>query len=165
MYANYRDAGIDLVTGNPAVGVKPEWAQKHLDGVPPAWHKNANIGHAVDRVLLNRFPREKPFEFNEGGYQTINFIPSLATMLLGLICGELLRGVWSGGRKVLVMAGLGALLFGLGWAGDYWGWPIIKRIWTPTWALFSTAYAAGSWRAYMESSTCLAFACGLGSWS
>jgi predicted acyltransferase len=38
----------------------------------------------------------------------------------------------------LALAGLGVVLFGLGWFGDSMGWPIIKRIWTPTWALYST---------------------------
>lgn len=138
LYTNYSSAGIDVDQGNPALGIDAAWAKEHLEDVPRAWHKNANVGNAVDVVVLNWFPREKPFEYNSGGYQTINFIPSLATMLLGLICGELLRSAWSGGRKVLVMAGLGAILFGLGWVGEYYGWPIIKRIWTPTWALYST---------------------------
>ena len=138
MYANYPTGGIDLENGNPAVGVEADWAKQHLEGVPPAWQKNANIGHAVDLVVLNWFPREKPFAFNSGGYQTINFIPSLATMLLGLICGELLRSSWTGGRKFAVMVGLGAVLFFLGWFGHIYGWPIVKRIWTPTWALYST---------------------------
>ncbi len=138
LYTSYTPVGIDVESGNTAVGIEAKWAKEHLAGVPAAWHKNANVGHAVDLVALNWFPREQPFEFNKGGYQTINFIPSLATMLLGLICGELLRTTWIGGRKVAVLVGLGALLFCLGWVGDLYGWPIIKRIWTPTWALYST---------------------------
>lgn len=138
LYTNFETAGIDLEKGDKSVGIEAEWAQTHLTGVPPTWHKNANVGHAVDLKVLNWFKREKPFEFNGGGYQTINFIPALATMLLGLICGELLRVSWTGGRKVAYMVGLGAALFCLGWAGDAAGWPIIKRLWTPTWALYST---------------------------
>lgn len=138
LYTNYPTAGIDIESGNSSLGIEAEWAKEHLAGVPAAWHKSANVGQAVDLVALNWFPREKPFEFNRGGYQTINFIPSLATMLLGLICGELLRATWTGGRKVASLVGLGALLFCLGWVGDVYGWPIIKRIWTPTWALYST---------------------------
>lgn len=136
-YAQYPTAGIDLDSGNEAVGVSAEWAQKHLVGIDPAWHKNANVGHAVDLVVLNAFPRPAPFTFNTGGYQTINFIPSLATMLIGLICGELLRRSWPGSRKVLVLVAVGGagLLAGLVW--HQLGCPIVKRIWTPSWALFS----------------------------
>jgi predicted acyltransferase len=139
-YARYPNAGIDLEHGNEAVGVSAAWAQEHLVGIDPAWHKNANIGHATDVVLLNKFPRTEPFVFNRGGYQTINFIPSLATMLIGLICGELLRNQWRGSRKVLTLVALGAvgLIGGLVW--QQLGCPIVKRIWTPSWALFSAGW-------------------------
>lgn len=139
-YTQYPTKGIDLEAGNPEVGISAEWAREHLTGLAPAWHKNANIGHTLDRQLLNLFPREAPFEFNSGGYQTINFIPSLATMLLGLICGELLRSGWTGGRNVLVLVVMGAVLIGLGLLGASLGWPIVKRIWSPTWAMFSTGW-------------------------
>ena len=49
--------------------------------------------------FLNLFPREKPFHYNGGGYLTLSFIPSLATMIFGLISGELLRSGWSDRRK------------------------------------------------------------------
>lgn len=139
-YSGYPTQGIELQTGKPEVGVTAQWAAEHLSGVAPAWHKNANLGHAVDVELLNGFPRQTPFEFNNGGYQTINFVSSLATMLLGLICGELLRTTWAGGRKVLALVAMGGLLIALGMGGAALGWPIIKRIWTPTWALFSTGW-------------------------
>lgn len=139
-YSLYPTSGIDLNSGNEAVGVSAEWAQQHLAGIDPAWHKNANVGHATDLVLLNAFPRPAPFEFNAGGYQTINFIPSLATMLIGLICGELLRRDWSGSRKVFTLVAMGGagLMAGLVW--QQLGCPIVKRIWTPSWALFSAGW-------------------------
>ncbi len=56
-YTRYPTKGIDLETGNPQVGITAEWAKEHLTGVPAAWHKNANLGHAVDLVVLNWFPR------------------------------------------------------------------------------------------------------------
>ncbi len=143
LYTNYSTPGIDMEVGNPAVGVDADWAKANLTGVAPQWHKNANVGHAIDNVVLNWFPREKPFEFNRGGYQTINFIPSLATMLLGLICGELLRTAWSGGRKVLLMLALGAVLIALSYLAQYYGWVSVKRIWTPAWALLSTGICCG----------------------
>jgi predicted acyltransferase len=122
-----------------AVGVKPEWlAQNGLDGFAAHWSKNANAAAAFDAWLLNLFPREKTFVFSGGGYQVLNFIPTLATMILGLIAGGVLkddRGPW---RKVLWLTAAGlvglAAGYGLGYAGVC---PVVKRIWTPSWVLFS----------------------------
>lgn len=139
-YESYRTPGIDMEAGNPAVGVSAEWAQQHLGGLDPQWHKNANLGHAADLVFLNWFPRGATFAFNAGGYQTLNFIPSLATMLIGLICGEVLRCDWRENRRLLVLAGLGASALVSGWILTQLGIPLIKRIWTPSWALFSSGW-------------------------
>lgn len=140
-YETYPHPGIDLETGAPEVGITQEWAEEHLTGVRKPWHKNANVGHAVDGDVLNRFPREKPFEFNKGGYQTINFIPSIATMIFGLMCGGLLRSNHKPSRKLLILyvAGVTGLIVGqlLNQTGLV---PSIKRIWTPSWAIFSTGW-------------------------
>ena len=85
------NAQVDAEYGAAHVGVSAEWAGQHLEGVDQPWHKNVNIGHRVDVWLLNLIPREEPFVYNSGGYQTINFIPSFVTMLIGLMCGELLE--------------------------------------------------------------------------
>jgi len=141
LYFAYPTTGIDVETGDPNVGVAADWAQEHLSGVGKSWHKNANVGRAVDLWLLNKFPREEPFVFNPGCYPTINFIPAITTMLFGLMCGELLRLDRAGGQKVKVMliAGLCGLALGqlLHLSGIC---PIIKRIWTPSWALFSAGW-------------------------
>ena len=109
--------------------------------VRPPWHKNANVGHAVDLWLLNKFPRPEPFQFNRGGYQTINFIPSLVTMLFGLMCGELLRSERSNRTKLLTLLIAGAIGIALRLLLHQTGiCPLVKRIWTPSWALFSTGW-------------------------
>lgn len=114
---------------------------------PPAelgpWTKGANFAAAVDVHLLNAFPRTAAFTHNSGGYQTLNFIPSLATMIFGLLAGNLLRGTHCLRRKVgsLVVAGIGLIV--LGTALDVLGLcPIVKRIWTPSFALYSTGWVA-----------------------
>ncbi len=138
-YEAYPNAGIHLASGAPEMGVEKAWAAEHLQDVRAAWHKNANIGHTIDRWMLNQFPRQEPFEFNPGGYQTINFLPSLATMLFGLMCGELLRSDRSSRRKLLALVAAGVLGIVVGtllhWTGAC---PLVKRIWTPSWTLFST---------------------------
>ncbi len=141
LYGLCPQAGIDIETGAPEVGINQKWAEENLKDVPPAWHKNANIGHAIDLWLLNLLPQQKPFEFNAGGYQTINFIPSLATMIFGLMAGQLLRSRRSPGEKLklLLIAALAGFILGqvLNLTGVC---PLVKRIWTPSWALFSTGW-------------------------
>jgi len=140
LYSFYPSPGIDPTKGAPQVGVTAAWAQEHLANVGAAWHKNANIGHAIDTWLLNLLPRRDPFVFNTGGYHTINALASLATMLFGLMCGELLRSDRAPRRKliVLIVAGVSGLALGTIW---HWlGTPLVKRIWTPSWALYSTGW-------------------------
>lgn len=141
LYVLYPGAGVELASGSPEAGVQPEWAQQHLAEVPPAWHKNANAGHAIDVWLLNRLPRQEPFVYDGGGYPTINFIPSLATMLFGLMVGGFLRSRRSGRAKLgtILAAGILGLTAGLilDWTGVC---PLVKRIWTPSWAIFSTGW-------------------------
>jgi heparan-alpha-glucosaminide N-acetyltransferase len=123
------------------VGVPPEW--HHLQGFAAHWDKNTNLAAAFDQWFLNLFPREQPFVFNGGGYLTLSFIPSLATMILGLLAGGLLRGGQPARTQVRILLGAGLLgiLVGsaLGWLGIC---PVVKRIWTPSWTLYSAGWAA-----------------------
>ena len=98
----------------------------------------ANAATPFDLEVLNWFPREKPFEYHYGGYQVLNFVPTLATMILGLIAGGVLkddRGPW---RKVLWLTAAGVIALAVGYALGFAGiCPVVKRIWTPSWVLFS----------------------------
>jgi heparan-alpha-glucosaminide N-acetyltransferase len=119
-----------------AVGVPADWHHLYT-GFAAHWNKNSNLGQAFDVWFLNLFPRTSPFRFNEGGYLTLSFIPTLGTMLLGLIGG---RWFVESAPKIpfrkflLVAAGLIALGCLLHFTGIC---PIVKRIWTPSWTLFS----------------------------
>jgi len=114
-----------------------------LTGFLAHWARNANAASAFDRWFLNLFPRPagSPFRFSEGGYATLNFVPSAATMLAGVLAGERLRsgaGPWTKVRD-LVLAGAACLALGL--ALDQTACPIVKRIWTPSWAVYSAGWA------------------------
>lgn len=122
-----------------AVGVPADWPV--LDGFAAHWEKNANFASDFDLWFLNLFPRETAFAFNRGGYQTLNFVPSLATMLFGCLAGGVLRRELplSARLQQLVLGGLLGVV--LGKALDEVGLcPIVKRIWTPAWALFSAGW-------------------------
>ena len=66
------------------VGVPKDWPHL-LTGFAAHWNKNTNFAAWFDQWFLNLFPREKPFVFNGGGYLTLSFIPTLGTMILGLL--------------------------------------------------------------------------------
>jgi predicted acyltransferase len=120
------------------VGVPNRW--EHLSGWFAHWDKNSNAAHFFDVWFLNLFHRAEPFAFNAGGYQTLNFVPSMATMALGLIAGELLRGKRSQGQKLLILMAAAAFCLALGWVLGLFAVPIVKRIWTPSWAIFSAGW-------------------------
>jgi predicted acyltransferase len=118
------------------VGVPADWPR--LTGFAAHWEKNANFAAVFDGWFLNLFPREGPFTHSAGGYQTLSFLPALATMIFGLIAGRLLRSELTITDKLkrLVLAGMAGIALGkaLELAGLC---PIVKRIWTPSWVLFS----------------------------
>jgi heparan-alpha-glucosaminide N-acetyltransferase len=119
-----------------AVGVPPGWTH-HYTGFAAHWNKNSNLGAAFDQWFLNLFPRLKPFVYNEGGYLTLSFIPTLGTMILGLVAGRWLRAAAPRiPMKRLLIAGAIGIAAGLllHVAGIC---PVVKRIWTPSWTLFS----------------------------
>ncbi len=121
------------------VEVSAEWLQQHgLSGFAAHWNKNSNFAWAFDTWWLNRFPRPEPFTDNGGGYSTLNFIPTLGTMILGLIAGGVLRSdraPWAKAKWLAVAGGIG---LAAGWLVGALGiCPVVKRIWTPSWVLFS----------------------------
>ncbi|MFO0900921.1 MAG: hypothetical protein U0836_26120 [Pirellulales bacterium] len=131
-----RPPEFDLST----VGVPADW--QRMQGFEVHWEKNTNPASDFDRWFLNLFPREKPFEYNGGGYQTLSFIPSLGTMIFGLIAGHILRLPRSNGQKFGILLLSGIVLVGAGLGLDAAGvCPLVKRIWTPSWALFSAGAA------------------------
>ena len=118
-------------------GVPKGWPHL-MSGFEAHWNKNSNLAWAFDTWFLNLFPRAKPFEFNAGGYATLSFIPTLGTMVLGLIAGGVIRSERPPWAKVnwLLIAGIIGLVSGavIGWLGIC---PVVKRIWTPSWTLYS----------------------------
>jgi heparan-alpha-glucosaminide N-acetyltransferase len=145
-----------------SVGVPDDWHQQLLHGFAAHWNKNSNLGQAFDVWFLNLFPRPSRFLYNEGGYLTLSFIPTLGTMLLGLAAGRwfiespLVIPI----RKFLVAAAI-LLVFGL--LLHFTGiCPIVKRVWTPAWTLWSGGLcflflAAFSWFVDVKRNTRVVF--------
>jgi predicted acyltransferase len=129
-------AGFDYA----AVGVPAGWPHL-MTGFAAHWNKNSNLAWAFDVWFLNLFPRAAPFAFNGGGYATLSFIPTLATMVLGLIAGGVLRSGWPPSAKVRWLVAAGAAGLASGWLlGALGVCPVVKRIWTRSFTLWSGGY-------------------------
>lgn len=109
-----------------------------------------NFGMWIDQWLLTHAHIQPP----RGNYVVFNAIASAATIMFGVLAGELLRSSATQTKKLLVLTlvGLGALV--VGWAisgGDAWvpisfntAIPMVKRLWTASFAIF-----AGGWTCLM----------------
>ena len=90
------------------------------------------------------FGNPEPYVPNVGGYTTLNFVPSMVTTLLGVLCGQwLLSSTLSVWQKLLRLLVLGGICLGLGILANATVCPAVKRIWTPSWALVSGGYVIG----------------------
>lgn len=129
-----------------SVGVPADW--EHPPAPARHWDLNTNPAAAFDRWFLNLFPRPEPFRFRAGGGTTLNFVPTIVTMVLGVMVGEMLRRPLPDSRKLrgMLLAGVAALIAGIaldpailpGVHSMRWTLcPIVKRLWTPSWVLFS----------------------------
>ena len=119
-----------------AVGVPQNWPY-NFSGFLSHWNKNSNLGQAFDVWFLNLLPRPTRFLYNGGGYLTLSFIPTLGTMLLGLRAGEWFRAASPKiPMKKFVIAAVALCAAGLLLHFAHIC-PIVKRIWTPAWTLWS----------------------------
>lgn len=98
-------------------------------GAGGIWAKDANVGAALDRAILGRNW--------SGGYATLNFVTSATATIAGVMAANVLRStVLPTRRKFLILGGAAVTLIVLGVAISPWI-PVIKRIWTPSFAMVS----------------------------
>lgn len=106
-----------------------------FDGFFAHWNHNRNASWALDVWLLNHFPRTAPYVGWLGGYTTLNFIPTISSMILGLMAGTWIKNNDAPLRR-LPLAGSACILISV--ALHYGGvCPIIKHLWTPAWVFLS----------------------------
>ena len=134
-FALYPSPGAEF--DYPRVGVPRDWPCL-LSGFAAHWNKNSNLAWAFDTWFLNLFPRHEPFVCNPGGYATLSFVPTLGTMILGLIAASVVRSQRAPRAKVKWLVATGVVCLATGAAlGGLGVCPVVKRIWTPSWTLFS----------------------------
>lgn len=128
----------------------------HAVGVSP-WDRGDNIGVYSDNLL--------GLPLSSGGYVTINAISSAATILFGVLCGEMLRSDWRPRWKIAVLAAATVVGVLIAWPGltpsltdalqnesvnefdaqlaswSVTNWvPMIKRQWTASFAVFAAGW-------------------------
>ncbi|MDA8743116.1 hypothetical protein N9N28_00660 [Rubripirellula amarantea] len=120
-----------------AVGVAPDWPHHH-EGFASRWNINSNFSWRVDQWWMNLFPREEPFVYNSGGYSTLSFVPTMVTMIFGLIAGTWMKEPLT--LQARSNRFLSATFIGIG-VGLLLAWldivPLVKKIWTPSFTLYS----------------------------
>jgi predicted acyltransferase len=125
-------------------GLVPEGWTHDVTGFAAHWNINQNPAFTFDNWLLNDvLPRAEKFLGSEGSYSTLSFIPTLGTMLLGLIAGHWLRE----GKPLPPLLKTGAICMALALVLHHSGVCLsVKKIWTPAWVLFS-----GGWCCFLMS--------------
>ncbi|HEV8290641.1 MAG TPA: hypothetical protein VGP94_01900, partial [Tepidisphaeraceae bacterium] len=101
----------------------------HHTGTDPWAMGDANMGGAFERLV---------FRHNSSGhYVSLNSIPATATILFGVICGQIVGSALPKKRVMLYLAIFGVTAIAAGLALSLWI-PIIKRIWTASFSLYSS---------------------------
>jgi predicted acyltransferase len=117
------------------------WAIMTLIPVPSYGPGNLTPQGNLESFIDQRFLPGKFCCFiygdNEGYLSTI---PSIATVLFGVLCGHLVRSSQSSQKKLQILAGGGVLSLAV---GLLWGlkFPIITRLWTSSYTVFSNGWA------------------------
>ena len=106
-----------------------------LDGYNQPFVKDHNFGSWMDIILMGKIN-------NGGGWVTINFIPSAAHTIWGVVAGQLLISGKSQNQKVKLIAIAGFIILFAGYLLDWTSvTPIIKRICTSSFILASGGWA------------------------
>ena len=117
-------AGVGLLAGYWALFAA-------FPGPDGAWSQTGNVGAKIDLAVLGyNYP---------GYYTTINFIGNAATILFGCWAGMLLRTNRTHTEKLQILGGCALAAFALG-LGLEIVIPMVKRLWTPSFAFFSAGW-------------------------
>ena len=111
------------------LGYQLLWMFNPWNGPAGPWAMGGeNIGTAFDRWLIGRTYSHH--------YVGLNAVPSTATIIFGVMAGQVIMASRDAARtaRTLALAGVAGILAGLALAPWF---PVIKRIWTPSFAIYS----------------------------
>ena len=100
--------------------------------------EHANVALAVEKFVLGRFidGTDPPYTWVLSG------MTFAASVLLGVFSGHILRSRLAPWSRVAVLTALGLASLGAGWAWAEWfGFPIIKHIWTSSMVVWAAGWS------------------------
>lgn len=103
------------------------------------WNAQLNLASAFDTWFFLLLPRGEPYHGNPHDYHSLLFVPLIAAILFGALVGRLLAQ--QGPSRRLALQFMGGALAGIALAGvmSLSVAPLLKSLWTPTWAVFSSS--------------------------
>jgi predicted acyltransferase len=110
----------------------------------PGWghgilNDHGNFSEYVDTLILNGHMWRETKTYDPEG--VISTIPAIATVLFGILTGQLLRSKQTGAEKAAWIFVMGNFLLLAGLIMNHW-LPINKKLWTSTYAVFMAGMAA-----------------------
>jgi heparan-alpha-glucosaminide N-acetyltransferase len=121
-----------VVVGAILVAYQVLWTVNPWNGPGGPWAQgNENIGSAFDLWLLG-------YHYT-GHYVGMNAIPSSATIILGVMAGQIVLTSRDPRRTSLTLLLAALAMIAVGLAVSPWA-PIIKRIWTPSFTVYSAGW-------------------------
>jgi heparan-alpha-glucosaminide N-acetyltransferase len=125
-----------------AMSVSEAWLQP--------WRLQFNSFAQFDFWWRRLLPVSQSSLIDAGGYATLNAIPSLATMLSGIVCWKLAQSFHCSKRRTIWLGMAGLVTIALGWTLDLLEiCPIIKRLWSPAFGLVSSGACCLMWSCLM----------------
>jgi len=144
--APWRGRRIAILAGTGALLLIFYWALITMVPVPGfgagRLDSVGNLGAYIDRSLLGT-RHMWPWGLTPGYGVTfdpeglLSTLPAIASLLIGIIAGEWLRADYSNKRKLILLVGTGVALVLAGWLLSPL-FPLNKKIWTSTFAMFSS---------------------------
>ena len=95
---------------------------------------DGNLAIYIDHLILGRFQDGTNYTW------ILSSITFGATVLLGALAGSWLGSRYSGGLKAAGLAAAGIVCLALGYLWGWYGFAIIKHLWTSSFVLFSGGY-------------------------
>ena len=129
--------GAAFMVYPPSAGIEP--VGEVYRGVMAHWNNGTNVAAAFDRWWLNLLPRAVPHLPHPHGYHTLQFVPLVAQMLAGVVVGRMIEAEPRHRSVALRLALAGAAGLVLSGLLSLTLVPLVKSLWTPSWAIFSTS--------------------------
>ena len=109
-------------------------------GIWAHFEKGTNLGAAWDRWLVDLSPTDWLDRVHVLGLTSLNFVPGVSTVLTGMLVGTLLRGPRAPEQKTAILLRIGAVCFIVGLLLSRTICPMVKLLWTLSFAVYSTAW-------------------------